>query len=681
MAADPKPSTPSATASQVVALSYTYRIILKVLFTGPLVLFGTYFAFMTLFHLLDAVTNHHTILTVGLIAGTWHLAPGQILKFAPDEAQAKETAKKLSYQLPVVVIVSCILFARLVVTPVGRWTGIQEFLTLSPPTVPLITILRLAIGSFLLGFGVCLRYIGPPSIGKYLLYQCHHEYNRRATVSSYPVVHFLNPCFVPTAFSPVRCSSSPLAIHPMHTSFRLISTDWRALLQLITRPSREQVIATGKKTQPPRRFQWPDVRAALSQVLITITFSTAAALLSIVPFTRDDIHGAAPMKLAITTVVIVTNIAHLTFSSLDGEGHELNPLRYGGTAGLSTYLWLIPNFNLIFSSVLGAAIVYASFFWSTDWIDMFECLLIAFVVAAHAIVFDSILKASLCATPHDLMRTIESCVGDGSPELFLTVILQSICHSNDDLVKLLSKVATTQIWLDLETDEKKRNENAISTIAESLLYKSPWDDSGAPLEEDILRWAIVSAISHWADEGSTDEWKTLKEPFFVPICRALCAYFGGLGEALVRCTSTKGVPDQWMMSPGSVALAQFSMRGATRCLISAISNNPMVWRNSHLATLIPALLASLYSLENGLLCYAQKLGKTTPKPVLENEKIELIRSKCPQHQSLFATVDDCSRSLLQTITEGTQRSEVLAPCDRELQKWCDDKTMTSRTVN
>jgi hypothetical protein len=238
----------------------------------------------------------------------------------------------------------------------------------------------------------------------------------------------------------------------------------------------------------------------------------------------------------------------------------------------------------------------------------------------------------------------------------------------------LSNVSTTAIWWDIEKEEKKRNEAAISSMATLLLYKTPMDEAGPHLEEDIFRLALVSSLSTWVGDGGADEWKKLEGPYFVPICRGLCAYIGGLGEALIQITSNKQcLRSQWLMPPGCVVIAEYAIRGATHCLLSAISSNITTWRNSHLSTLVPALLASLCRLETGLVEYVQILGQITPSAIPENEKINLVRTHCPQYLPLFLMVNSCSRILLQTIFQETTRSEVLATCDRDMLLWCDAK--------
>jgi hypothetical protein len=316
-------------------------------------------------------------------------------------------------------------------------------------------------------------------------------------------------------------------------------------------------------------------------------------------------------------------------------------------------------------------VLFVPYFGATDWQDFFVPLSCAMVMTIHAVLFDFLLKKSLCSIPQDIRKSVEESSGDGSKEMFLDVVLQSLCHSDKGFAKTLSNVSTTAIWLDIEKEEKKRNEAAMSSMATLLLYKTPMDEAGPHLEEDILRLAVVSSISTWVGDGGADEWKKLEEPYFVPICRGLCAYFGGLGEALIQTASNKqSLRSYWLMPPGCIVIAEYSIRGATLCLLSAISSNITTWSNSHLATLVPALLTSLFRLETGLVEYVQIFGQSRLSTMTENEKMNLLRTQCPQYIPLFVMVDRSSRNLLQTISQDTSRSEVLASCDRDMLRWC-----------
>jgi hypothetical protein len=484
----------------------------------------------------------------------------------------------------------------------------------------------------------------------------------------------LEGCSYNQTFS-VRCSSSPLVMSPLMATVRSILSNSEALLGFVSRPTYQSSPA-GKESKPPlppRRLQTPAFQAACAQFIISIAFSLVVAYTSLLPFTHNGVHGDTPMKTAIITVACVTNLANLYQTCLNGTSHEINPLSYRVKNEWKQTIILLSRLCLHTIWFPCIVILVVSYFGATDWKDFCVLLSCAMVLTIHAILFDFLLKSSCCSTPRDIRKSVEELSGDGSKEMFLDVVLLSLCHSNKRLAKTLSNVSTTAIWLDIEKEEKKRNESAMSAMATLLLYKTPMDESGPHLEEDLLRLAIVSSINTWVGDSGADEWKKLEEPYFVPICRCLCAYFGGLGEALIQIASNKNSLNrgQWLMAPGCVVIAEYSIRGATHCLLSAISSNSTTWRNSHLATLVPALLSSLFRLETGLVEFVQIFDKMRHTTNTENEKTNLFRTQYPQYLPLFLVVIRCSRYFLQTISQETTRSEILSFCSSDIQRWCD----------
>lgn len=149
----------------MVALSYTYRLIFRVLISVPLLLVVAQSVFAATFFLLDTITNHHTIITVVSAVASARTIERQIVKSAPSDRQAIETSRKLQYLLPAVMLIPSILVALAVFSPLEDFLQIKAILTWSPPIVSLAVTLRMALGSLLLGCAVCARYVGPPSIG------------------------------------------------------------------------------------------------------------------------------------------------------------------------------------------------------------------------------------------------------------------------------------------------------------------------------------------------------------------------------------------------------------------------------------------------------------------------------------------------------------------------------------
>jgi hypothetical protein len=156
---------PPITTSQMVALSYTYRLMFRVLIFLPLFLLLAQLTLTVTFFLLDTITNHHTLITIAGAAMFTQAMRRYIVNSAPTNREAMETAKKLRYSLPGVMLILSILFARTIISAVEGNLGLKAILTWTPQIVPLAVTLRICLGSLLLGLSICARYIGPPSIG------------------------------------------------------------------------------------------------------------------------------------------------------------------------------------------------------------------------------------------------------------------------------------------------------------------------------------------------------------------------------------------------------------------------------------------------------------------------------------------------------------------------------------
>lgn len=404
-------------------------------------------------------------------------------------------------------------------------------------------------------------------------------------------------------------------------------------------------------------------------MLISVALSLAVAFMSVLPLIHET-HGDTPLKKAIVAVCCLSSLAHLFQTSFDGISHEINPQHYRWTHDWSNELKIKSLRDSTLQSALfaGLCVPLIAVFVSTEWRDNLICFGTACCITFYLQFFDFTLRIFLCSTP-DIQKVVEESLSDESVEVYLEVVLQSVCHSNSKLVKRLSNVSDSTACSDLEREEQKRNELSITEMANTLLYKTIQDEGGPHLEDDILRLAILTSIGLQGEEG-----KVFDEPYNVPLCRGLCAYFGGIGEALILITTKKqDLVGQWLLPPGAVVMTECAVGIATSCLCSAISKNPTTWRNTHLATLVPTLLNSYHRLETGMLNHAQSLSGIRASFVEEADKISLFRQSCPHLLSLYATINKSVGILLQKALNGSRRADVLASCDQEMLKWCEVK--------
>ena len=232
-------------------------------------------------------------------------------------------------------------------------------------------------------------------------------------------------------------------------------------------------------------------------------------------------------------------------------------------------------------------------------------------------------------------------------------MLHSLLHRELALVTQISKSTASgnPNYIKLEEYEAERNEQAITAVAKSLLTTTK-DSCEAPLEEDILRHSILESlggsklnsssspaavspgmsngvfeefpvdmhhqetIQYWIQPPSntinlqrrTNATATSVEPKGVPLVRALCAFSGGLGQALIDCSKPQSPYISWEFPPGAIAAAEYATVALARCIaynLKHSNQNAADWRSTHISMFIPAALTSAYRLHLGILEFAQ----------------------------------------------------------------------------
>jgi hypothetical protein len=183
----------------------------------------------------------------------------------------------------------------------------------------------------------------------------------------------------------------------------------------------------------------------------------------------------------------------------------------------------------------------------------------------------------------------------------------------------------------------------------------------------------VDNIKEWVQPR--DKMKMGGEPLVVPLVRALCAYVGGLGEALIKCAEKKtpSTENPWLLPPGAIVCAEYGVRGAARCIVWNFSHStgPQVdWRSSHLSMLVPVFLNSVYRLESGMTKFTQvRCGAKASDPL---QSLELIRTESPELLPLFHACSESAAMVLEKIKsmEGVRRVDF--ELDPDCQRWTNN---------
>lgn len=625
-----------------------------------------------------------------------------IIKSAPTKLKANNAVESTKTWVPLGICLTSVFAMR----ALAAITILKPFLTWSPALSFVVTV-RLAVASVLLGLSVVSRFVGPQSVGKKFCLVYRDDVPRKR----YAIACIAHTLRTVHETQKVRCSSSPLYINPFARFLRQKISVGAILIKFATpsdipiqaprdlpmQPSNEihSTPPSEQRRTNPRRLQHPSIAAMFAQVIISIAIAAVVACASVVPLAPVETNDGSKRQSYLIMNTIAGTFLQLILSTLDGTSHELNPKRYQSGFFFSirqTYMSLAPALIII-----PAVSAYAA----VSWEDTLICGTAALVTMTYMQAFEFALLNVLCTTPPDIKKLVEEASGEESLDLFMDVVLESVLHSNDDLVQKLISTPSMSVTTTLEREEQIRNETAIIEMANAVLYKSVGDEMGPRLESDIFRLAILTSlggpvvgvgcrhdsyhvrnIKPWIYALSAKQ--TLgsinrPEPYAVPLLRSLCAYVGGLGNALMVIAETKQlILGEWLLPPGCLVCAEYAIRGATRFVLWSLSDSeetPAIsWGSTHLATLAPVLLNSTYRLESGLLRYVQRLASLNPTQEIEKaERVELLKFHNPQLLPLFNICYESASLVLEKLNrrEGLRRDD-LDIIDIDCQKWIND---------
>lgn len=440
------------------------------------------------------------------------------------------------------------------------------------------------------------------------------------------------------------------------------------------------------------------------QIVFSAVVGTAVAYTTVLSWYQaphnNREHTKPHIKAALITTCLLTSLFHLLWTTLDGKRHELNPQQYHSQTRLT--LWstmknaLLPVFQIV---MLVPLLSICVMFWANDESignmrtkDLCNLGMVCFVTALLISVclagIDEAARAVLCVPGLKLKKLLRESWGDTSSELCLDVMLNSVLHGDLSLVR--------NIWsptqkVDTEEEEIKRNDNCIDQMAHILLHNGSDNVTNmACLEQDILRVLLleslggssnslevnntiltkaslrhVESVKFWVDPG-TRKW----DPVVVPLVRGLCAYAGGLGEALLSCNpsslalksqrSWQVAPSQlsksplafvtWSLPHGAISCAKYAIEGAARCVVWDLSSNKVMgdWRSTSLSTLVPSVMHAAFRMSCGVQSYAQYLRKNQLSCGVE-DNLNWVAMHKPELRQLLLACDDAAVLIMKTI--------------------------------
>ena len=505
----------------------------------------------------------------------------------------------------------------------------------------------------------------------------------------------------------VRCSSSPLLVNPYVKAFRSIFESPQPLSKFPEtrqRPGdfrRDEKTSEQRKEVNPRRMQLPTSASLSAQIIISIALSTIFAFNSILPFAHEAADGSisSSTKTTIFFSCIASGALQLLLTTIQGTNHEINPIYYqsNSTRGKDIFFKSLGTAAQISVAVPILAIFVQSQNDSSQWSDsLFYFVFVPPVIILYLYGFDYALRILLCTTPPGMKKFVEEASGgDVSMEIFVDVILRSVLHSNDELVKKLGNLPTaSKMWTNIEEEELKLSNAAMKTMANTLLYKTNKDEASPHLEDDVLRLAILSCVGGTTSKGAgtignaaesnMKKWlrpaadivqlpgKNSIDPFAIPIVRALCVYAGGIAESLrlLFASEDKLSQDLWVLPPGTLFMAECAIRGATHWILQGMNMSPS---GTSLSILIPVLLNSAYKLQDSLLRYQQASDGSAPYG--ETYSLKLTPPLSPQFLPLYNICNNSAKSILETAkaNEKFRRLDFFQSLDADCRNWLRSK--------
>ena len=346
----------------------------------------------------------------------------------------------------------------------------------------------------------------------------------------------------------------------------------------------------------------------------------------------------------------------------------------------------------------------------SDFVQSLFISYMAVVVLVSVIVIQDVLtRWAVCASGMDADVLMFQTPKSKRDEEFLVedLIAQSVLMGDGTTVEMVIRPAeihqpiTVAPFKNLHEDEILRNELAVASFAKWIEQSST--ESSGKLSVDILRICILESLGGGgsASSGCRETYPFYfggtrhiaavrrrldlsaataspgRQPIVVPIVRALCAFAGGVGDAMSQlyretdnCRKPLGknsnATEMWMLPPGSLNAVEFSIIAAARLAVMnsitidksgrAIVNS--LKRNDQVSFLLPCVLQSAFKLRCGINQYAEAKAKANEVNLLTYDKSGksdglgcYIAAECPDLFNVKTACDNAAKMAMKTIIE------------------------------
>jgi hypothetical protein len=401
----------------------------------------------------------------------------------------------------------------------------------------------------------------------------------------------------------------------------------------------------------------------------------------------------------------------------------------------------------LISIVAGTGPDFHATLGENTWLLILFCTFSSAAVGFYMTALEEAAKAALCAPGANLKRFVQEITVGGEEKVksggiamededsyMVDVMLHSILHGDTALVREVSRRAMSS-WANnkLQHVEADGNRRAVLLMSRVLLgVGDSFRAVEASLEEDMLRHSILESLggSPFRDTTTTSNKKSenaisssalvvhgtdeqfpmasrhmetiaywIEDPFAIrrphsgmveakalPLIRALCAYAGGLGRALVDCRDWGSPQSTWIVRPGALLAAEYSVIALARCIEKIFFNakaRATDWNQSHAALLIPATLNSAYCLHNGVIQYARHLDQVSARIMFvqgvnfetttmapQKTNAEVMKDHPDLNQVLFA-VQHAAKVIMQEVKLATRSGLGATTLRNDLDEGCE----------
>jgi hypothetical protein len=704
-------ATPSPpTLSQVVALTYTYQRIVVVWGAFPVLTMLLPFVMGSSLFVLNHLTGGHGMISLGLTVFFTLGGYRMIHRLAISKESLQSSLDKNEVRLPVVMfIVSCIL-ARFIFGPLVTWFGLMPWI----PT-KMITFsgaFRFAFGMALLGLAVVARYIGPASISEY----------KKVESLLIDLIGAFSRQLLFVLYSSVRCSSVPLVSNPLETTFQHLIRHPLSILEPSDTPG-ELLTSSLHRYTKGRRFQHSSFRSTGAQVILSVMMGIIVAFSTVFHW-FDRPHSDDFGRATILATCVLTLLSPLVMTGLNG--HELDPNDYLRPSGA-----LLPiggrqvlQKAFIAATLVPAISVFAGFLVSTDdpvdfWDLFLQLSVYCFLMSLYLQAIDEAIRTAFFSPKADLKRLVDELQDDSSLATMLDVILHSLLQDGG-LVKDVWSPTQKPGVVDLDSQELRRTGDLMKQMGTVALSKAT-GYLEAPFEEDVMRVIILESFGGTQEGGmhtggsntqivprgngsqtthalkggpdtrhedvikSWVDWKFTKtgnrrEPLSLPLVRGFCVFAGGIGEALLACSSQKtlkttqsrlskpqSMVESWTLPQGAIVCASFAVTAVTRCIARSLKapERPVAdWKSAQLSTLVPSALNAFFRLRTGILAYSNYRGLDMSREVNVG-----AGALSPELLRLLRVCDDSASEILKSLKSPQGRGRLDLPLDKECLAW------------